>query len=87
MGDRKAALLSGRQALRQLWIIRQRQLTTKTDTNPHPLHSTPIDRAMFLQRSAVAAARRVAPRAIAQRTFTTSFIRRRYLGDHRMICH
>jgi cytochrome c oxidase subunit 5b len=32
---------------------------------------------MFLQRSAVAAARRVAPRAIARRTFTTTFVRRR----------
>ncbi|KAH9862752.1 hypothetical protein J1614_010845 [Plenodomus biglobosus] len=31
---------------------------------------------MFVQRSAIAAARRVAPRALAQRTFTTSFIRR-----------
>ncbi|KAH7406453.1 cytochrome c oxidase polypeptide IV mitochondrial precursor [Phaeosphaeria sp. MPI-PUGE-AT-0046c] len=31
---------------------------------------------MFLQRSAVAAARRVAPRAIARRTFTTTFVRR-----------
>ncbi|CAE7032021.1 hypothetical protein P3342_006740 [Pyrenophora teres f. teres] len=31
---------------------------------------------MFLQRSAIAAARRAAPRALAQRTFTTSFVRR-----------
>ncbi|KAL5119381.1 Cytochrome c oxidase subunit 4 [Pleosporales sp. CAS-2024a] len=31
---------------------------------------------MFLQRSAVAAARRVAPRAVARRTFTTTLIRR-----------
>ncbi|KAI8932277.1 hypothetical protein NX059_010475 [Plenodomus lindquistii] len=31
---------------------------------------------MFVQRSAIAAARRVAPRALAQRTFTTSFVRR-----------
>ena len=31
---------------------------------------------MFLQRSAVTAARRVAPRAIARRTFTTTFVRR-----------
>ncbi|CAI6334727.1 unnamed protein product [Periconia digitata] len=31
---------------------------------------------MFLQRSAFAVARRAAPRAIARRTFTTSFVRR-----------
>ncbi|KAF2124352.1 COX5B-domain-containing protein [Dothidotthia symphoricarpi CBS 119687] len=31
---------------------------------------------MFLQRSAVAAARRVAPAALARRTFTTTFVRR-----------
>jgi hypothetical protein len=41
-----------------------------------PLRSTPIALAMFLQRSAVAAARRVVPRAIAARTFTTTFVRR-----------
>ncbi|KAF2679894.1 COX5B-domain-containing protein [Lentithecium fluviatile CBS 122367] len=32
---------------------------------------------MFLQRSAFALARRAAPRAIARRTFTTSFVRRK----------
>ncbi|KAJ4339641.1 Cytochrome c oxidase subunit 4 [Didymella glomerata] len=31
---------------------------------------------MFLQRSAIAAARRAAPAAIARRTFTTTFVRR-----------
>ncbi|RMZ68521.1 Cytochrome c oxidase subunit Vb [Pyrenophora seminiperda CCB06] len=31
---------------------------------------------MFVQRSAIAAARRAAPRALARRTFTTSFVRR-----------
>ncbi|KAH7377372.1 cytochrome c oxidase subunit VB-domain-containing protein [Pyrenochaeta sp. MPI-SDFR-AT-0127] len=31
---------------------------------------------MFVQRSAIAAARRVAPRALARRTFTTTFVRR-----------
>ncbi|KAJ4364105.1 Cytochrome c oxidase subunit 4 [Neocucurbitaria cava] len=31
---------------------------------------------MFVQRSAFAAARRVAPRALARRTFTTTFVRR-----------
>ncbi|KAF2247580.1 COX5B-domain-containing protein [Trematosphaeria pertusa] len=31
---------------------------------------------MFLQRSAFAAARRAAPRALARRTFTTTFVRR-----------
>ena len=44
---------------------------------PHPLRSTPIARAMFVQRSAFAAARRMAPRAVARRTFTTTFVRRR----------
>jgi cytochrome c oxidase subunit 5b len=48
---------------------------TPTPTSPSPL--PPIALAMFLQRSAVAAARRVAPRAIARRTFTTTFVRRR----------
>ncbi|KAF2027717.1 COX5B-domain-containing protein, partial [Setomelanomma holmii] len=41
-----------------------------------PLRSAPIALAMFLQRSAVAAVRRVAPRVLAQRTFTTSFVHR-----------
>ena len=40
-------------------------------TPPHPIAS-----AMFVQRSAIAAARRVAPRALAQRSFTTSLARR-----------
>ncbi|EMD69709.1 hypothetical protein COCSADRAFT_75843, partial [Bipolaris sorokiniana ND90Pr] len=53
-----------------------RSRTRKLDSHAHPLHSTPIALAMFLQRSAMAAARRAAPRALAQRTFTTSFVRR-----------
>jgi hypothetical protein len=57
-----------------------RQFTTdqhhQLDNHAHPLHSTPIVSAMFVQRSAIAAARRVAPRAIAtRRTFTTTFAR------------
>lgn len=66
----------------QLWIIRAgRQRTTTSNLQPHPntLRSTPIARAMFLQRSAFAAARRAAPRAIARRTFTTTFVRRMLL--------
>ena len=39
--------------------------------------STPIAPTMFLQRSAFAVARRAAPRAVARRTFTTSFVRRK----------
>lgn len=49
----------------------------KLDRPRPPPHSTPIACAMFLQRSAIAAARRAAPAAIARRTFTTSFVRRR----------
>lgn len=36
---------------------------------------------MFLQRSAVAVARRAAPRVVARRTFTSSVIRREFLGQ------
>jgi cytochrome c oxidase subunit 5b len=32
---------------------------------------------MFVQRSAIAAARRAAPAAIARRAFTTTFVRRK----------
>ncbi|KAF1916562.1 cytochrome c oxidase subunit VB-domain-containing protein, partial [Ampelomyces quisqualis] len=48
----------------------------KPTATPTNLRSTPIDLSMFLQRSAVAAARRAAPRAMARRTFTTTFVRR-----------
>lgn len=60
-------------------IIRQNVNSHQARPPRHPLRSTPIAVAMFLQRSAVTAARRVAPRAIARRTFTTTFVRRRSL--------
>jgi hypothetical protein len=51
--------------------------TPASSTRPTvSLHSTPIALAMFLQRSAVAAARRAAPRVVARRTFVSSFVRR-----------
>ena len=40
---------------------------------------------MFVQRSAIAAARRAAPAAIARRTFTTTFVRRK--GPPREAAH
>jgi cytochrome c oxidase subunit 5b len=60
------------------WHDRERRTTTlQLDTTATTFPLRPIAAAMFLQRSAFAAARRAAPRAIARRTFTTSFVRRK----------
>lgn len=50
--------------------------TLQLHTTASSLHSAPIALAMFVQRSAFALARRAAPRALARRTFTTTFVRR-----------
>jgi hypothetical protein len=57
-------------------IANVKPTTLQLDTTAINSPLYPIAAAMFLQRSAFAAARRAAPRAIARRTFTTSFVRR-----------
>lgn len=59
------------------------QLRTTTSLSAPP----PIAPAMFVQRSAFAVARRAAPRALARRTFTTSFIRRESRRELRHTMH
>lgn len=67
-------------------IIRARNVnsptrSSKLDAHAFPSPLYPIALQMFVQRSAIAAARRVAPRALARRTFTTTFVRRGYTTE------
>jgi hypothetical protein len=81
----ESRVLSARMIVRTSIQFSTRPPSSTPPSPTSPLH--PIALAMFLQRSAVVAARRVAPRAIARRAFSTTIVRRTSARSCHTICH